>query len=69
MFDGKGCGMTILCEKCFSATGELEIYAYVPMSPCVECGKYDDRYRGGAVLHDYPRDPRVISDFDKAREA
>lgn len=49
---------TTLCEECFPAWEHHEVYTIVPMGPCDNCGKYDDRKNGGTRAHLFTSDPR-----------
>lgn len=53
----------VLCEECFPDSGNYEVLTIVPMSPCVECGRLDDRFghrtgRPSLTAHLFRRDPR-----------
>ena len=51
--------MTTLCEKCFAYDGTIEVLTIPPgLNACDVCGVYDDRYKGGPVVHAYRSDPR-----------
>lgn len=54
--------MKCLCEKCFPGWADREVLTIVPLSPCGECGAYDDRRNGGAVVHAFRSDPRIPLD-------
>lgn len=51
--------MISLCEECFPGWENHEVYTIVPITPCDECGKFDNR-RGskGLQVNSFPSDPR-----------
>lgn len=51
--------MTTLCEKCFPNYEYHEIKTWVPLSPCNQCGRFDDREHGGLRCHLFSSDPRI----------
>ena len=50
----------VLCEECFPAerAEQCEIKTIVPLTPCVACGKSDQRHAGGLRAHLFTSDPR-----------
>ena len=48
-----------LCEQCYPAWGEHEVLTIVPMTPCAECGQYDQQHTGGVPAHLFRGDPRA----------
>jgi len=51
-----------LCDECFSGHKHHEVFTIVPILPCDECGKYDDRFNNGLAVYVFPSDPRVAGD-------
>lgn len=49
--------MITICEECFPDGKNHEMYSTVPLGPCSECGKYDQR-PNGVISHLFPNDPR-----------
>lgn len=49
---------TTLCEQCFPGWGEHEVLTIVPLGPCCQCGKRDERHKGGTRCHLFRSDPR-----------
>jgi len=49
---------TTLCEQCFPAWGAHEVLTIVPLNPCCQCGKRDERHKQGARCHLFRSDPR-----------
>ncbi len=49
-----------LCEQCFPPPqwGGIELLTIIPLSPCHQCGKYDERYGGSVKCHLFRGDPR-----------
>jgi hypothetical protein len=59
MFLHRRLKMVVLCEKCFPEWKNKEVYTIVPLSPCMECGKRDDRKGdSGLIVNAFPIDPR-----------
>lgn len=54
----------VLCEKCFPDWGICEIHTIVPIRPCEECGRSDNRMEGEVRCHLFARDPRVKAMID-----
>lgn len=51
--------MIELCEECFPLPVDVEVLTIVPLSPCAECGRRDDRFKGGLGVHLFRNDPRA----------
>lgn len=55
-----------LCEECFPGWREVEILTMTPVSPCAECGRWDQRRGSDGGWHAdafrvnvFRTDPRV----------
>lgn len=52
--------MTVLCERCFPDWRDREVLTIVPISPCVQCGVYDQRkVNPSLAAHAFRCDPRA----------
>lgn len=60
--------MTTLCEECFGGWADAEVLTHVPLGPCIRCGRYDKREKGGLRCHMFRTDPRFHGVVRPTRE-